>query len=413
MADDSRRRFIMTAGAAGAAAATAGLAAACTRAENEDTTGPGGGTADPDTTTAALPFRGSHQVGVTAPATAAGLVAGLDLRVGTRDELAAVLADLGRSIEHIMSGEPYESRAGGFPALDTGILGPEHGPTGISIVIGYGASLFDGRFGLTDRRPVELIEMPKFVNDHLVGPERSHGDLSITVNANTGEAAVHAFRQIMRETRGDLVPRWMKEGFNHLLPERQPGQAPVRNLLGFKDGTSNLDPDDDDVMNEHVWIQGDDGQPEWAVGGTYQAIRVIRMMVEFWDRTRLNEQEDIFGRHRVSGAPLGMENETDTPVLEDLESHIARANPRTPGSEANRILRRGFNYASGFDENDQFDQGMLFFSYQRSLEDGFITVQRRLDGEVLEEYIRPLGGGFFFVPPPPPEGEPLGAALTA
>ena len=28
-----------------------------------------------------------------------------------------------------------------------------------------------------------------------------------------------------------------------------------------------------------------------------------------------------------------------------------------------------------------------------------MTVQRRLDGEPLEEYIRPVGGGFFFTLP--------------
>ena len=60
------------------------------------------------------------------------------------------------------------------------------------------------------------------------------------------------------------------------------------------------------------------------------------------------------------------------------------------------------------------DQGLVFLSYQRSLEKGFITVQRRLDGEALEEYIRPLGGGFFFVLPGPGQGsDPLGASLLA
>ena len=162
-----------------------------------------------------------------------------------------------------------------------------------------------------------------------------------------------------------------------------------------------------------MWVQPDD-EPDWAVGGTYQAIRVIRMQVEFWDRTRLSEQEAIFGRSRATGAPLGGELETDEPVFTDLDSHIARANPRTPGSERNLILRRGFNYSDGLDGNDQLDQGLLFVSYQRSLEDGFITVQRRLDGEVLEEYIRPVGGGFFYVLPGPGEGtDPLGATLLA
>ncbi|MEM7322962.1 MAG: Dyp-type peroxidase [Actinomycetota bacterium] len=407
MTENSRRRFFKTAGAVGAVAATAGLVAGCTDGEEE---------ASPDSVSQPdlWPFRGRHQAGVTAPLAAAGLVSGLDVRVDNRAELASLLADLGNSIEKVMGGEPYELRPGGFPPYDTGIIQQnEHGPAGISVVVGYGASLFDDRFGLADRRPAELIRMPVFFNDYLVRPERSHGDLSITVNANNADAAAHAFRQIMRETRGELIPRWMKEGFNHLLPDRQTGQAPVRNLMGFKDGTANLDSADEALMDDLVWVREDDGQPEWALGGTYQAVRVIRMMVEFWDRTRLNEQEDIFGRHRDTGAPLGMVEEVDTPEFADLESHIARANPRTPGSEENRILRRGFNYSTGFDGNDQLYQGLVFFSYQRSLEKGFITVQRRLDGEVLEEYIRPLGGGFFFVPPPPADGEALGAALTA
>ena len=37
--------------------------------------------------------------------------------------------------------------------------------------------------------------------------------------------------------------------------------------------------------------------------------------------------------------------------------------------------------------------------FQRDLDAGFVTVQDRLAGEPLEEYIRTVGGGYFFVPP--------------
>ena len=43
--------------------------------------------------------------------------------------------------------------------------------------------------------------------------------------------------------------------------------------------------------------------------------------------------------------------------------------------------------------------GLLFICYQADLLEGFITVQKRLDGEPLEEYIKPVGGGFFFTLP--------------
>lgn len=405
MNEVSRRRFFGYAGATAAGAAFVGTGCAGPEAS-------GSGDAGSSATPQLLAFRSPHQVGVTAPMTAAAIVAALDVRAESRAELGETLSALSEAIETVMSGEPYEVLAGGFPPLDTGILGAEPGPTNTSIVVGFGDSLFDERFGLGPLEPIELQPMPRFANDHLLDDERSHGDIALTISAATAEAAVHALRQVLRATRGRLVPRWTKEGFANLIRGVGPGEAPMRNLMGFKDGSANLDAEDPAVMNRHVWIQPEDAQPEWAIGGTYQAIRVIRMMVEFWDRTRLSEQEAVFGRHRNSGAPLGGRTEADSPVFgDDLSSHIARANPRTPGSERHLILRKGFNYTSGLDGNDQLDQGLIFMSFQRSLEDGFIAVQRRLDGEALEEYVRPTGGGFYFVPPGPGEGEYLGQRL--
>ena len=72
---------------------------------------------------------------------------------------------------------------------------------------------------------------------------------------------------------------------------------------------------------------------------------------------------------------------------------------RTAETEKHRILRRGFSYSLGFDAAGHFDQGLLFQCFQRDLEAGFVTVQNRLNGEALEEYITPVGGGYFFALP--------------
>lgn len=43
--------------------------------------------------------------------------------------------------------------------------------------------------------------------------------------------------------------------------------------------------------------------------------------------------------------------------------------------------------------------GLLFVCYQSDLEKAFLTVQKRLNGEALEEYVKPIGGGYFFTLP--------------
>ena len=198
-----------------------------------------------------------------------------------------------------------------------------------------------------------------------------------------------------------------------------PGRASGRNLLGFKDGTANPHAGDAAVARDLVWVGPGDGEPAWATGGTYMVVRIIRNRVEFWDRTPLRTQETIMGRYKDTGAPLDGRFETDVPAYAadpagdtiPLSAHIRLANPRTAASERNLILRRGFNYSSGFTPDGQLDQGLLFVCFQRSLRDGFLTVQNRLNGEALEEYIKPIGGGFFYALPGAPAGGWLGQGL--
>ncbi len=355
-----------------------------------------------------VPFDGPHQTGITSvPIPEQGLIASFNVLSTDRTGLAAALAELTDEIRGLMAGRPPEVRDPAYPPVDSGILGQKPPPDNLSVVVGVGASLFDDRFGLADRKPRELEAMPFLANDRL-DPKLSHGDISIILEAGHTDTVQFALRQLMRRTRSHLVLRWMIDGYARGIGAGPASDAATpRNLLGFKDGTSNLDAQDDALMDRHVWVGPDDGEPDWAVGGSYQAVRIIRMFVEFWDRTRLAEQEAIFGRRKVSGAPIGMTDEfADPDYAQDpdgkrikLDAHIRLANPRTTETEQNLILRRGFSYSRGFDGAGRLDQGLAFVSYQRSLEKGFLTVARRLKGEPLEEYILPVGGGFFFMLP--------------
>jgi deferrochelatase/peroxidase EfeB len=136
-------------------------------------------------------------------------------------------------------------------------------------------------------------------------------------------------------------------------------------------------------------------------------VRIIRMLVEHWDRTPLAGQQTIFGRNRDTGAPLGKAREFDIPDYASdpegmripLDAHIRLANPRTPGTAGSLLLRRPYSYARGLTRAGQMDMGLLFVVYQADLAAGFLAVQARLNGEPLEEYIKPVGGGHFFALP--------------
>ena len=82
-------------------------------------------------------------------------------------------------------------------------------PCGLTITFGFGPSLFrDGegkdRFGLADRQPAALRDLPHFPGDNL-DPARSDGDLCVQACADDPQVAVHAIRNLARIGFGTVV----------------------------------------------------------------------------------------------------------------------------------------------------------------------------------------------------------------
>jgi deferrochelatase/peroxidase EfeB len=349
-----------------------------------------------------IPFEGAHQAGIADPAPPHAIFAAFDSIAPSRAELADALVALSDRARRLTRGYAALLGAPGEgPTPDSGILGPRVTPDGLTVTIGFGASLFDHRYGLAARKPRALKPMTTFPDDALVA-EECHGDLMVQLCANSEQTLLNALRDLMRATRGSLAARWKIEGYRPVTKE--PG-AP-RNLLGFKDGTANPETTSGADMDRYVWVGRDSGEPSWAVGGTYQVVRIIRNRVEFWDRVSRSEQELMIGRDKGTGAPLGRRRELDDPDYRSdpkgeripMDAHIRLARPRTPATESSRILRRGFNYSRGLDMSGQLDMGLAFCCFQSDVEKQFETVQKRLAGEPLVDYVVPTGGGYFFVP---------------
>ncbi|MEN3281789.1 MAG: deferrochelatase/peroxidase EfeB [Solirubrobacteraceae bacterium] len=350
-----------------------------------------------------IAFEGAHQAGIATPSPKHAIFAAFDSIAPSRAELSAALEALSDRARRLTRGyDALLGAPGEGPTPDSGIVGPQVAPDGLTVTIAFGATLFDDRYGLASRKPRHLKPMTTFPDDALVA-EECHGDVLLQLCANGEQTLLNALRDLMRATRGALAGRWKVEGF---LPQPRESGAP-RNLLGFKDGTANPDVGDAAEMDRLVWVGRDGGEPAWAVGGTYQVVRIIRNRVEFWDRVARSEQELMIGRDKGTGAPLGKRREGDDPEYRTdpngdripMDSHIRLARPRTAATEGSRILRRGFNYSRGLDMSGQLDMGLVFCCFQADVERQFEAVQRRLAGEPLVDYVVPTGGGYFFVAP--------------
>lgn len=410
-------RGVLGAGALGAIGAGAGVAkgALVTDVAGAAATA---GPADPQGRLPAVPFHGIHQAGILPPPARQMAMLSFDVTAASKGELSELLQTLTQRARFLTAGGVPTPAGVTGPPTDSGILGATVVPDGLTVTVGAGPSLFDDRFGLASRKPVYLTAMTPFPNDDLDAAQCG-GDLSVQLAAGSTDTILHAMRDLTRHTRGGMQLRWRIDGFSS--PPRPAGTP--RNLMGFKDGIANPDTGDPAQLSQLVWARpGSSGEPAWTEGGSYLVVRLIRMFVEFWDRVSVTEQENMFGRARDTGAPLDANSEFAVPDYADdpdgavipLDSHIRLANPRTPQTADNQILRRAYNYDRGIDVIGDLDMGLVFTCYQQDIRRQFATVQTRLIDEPLVDYISPFGGGYFFaLPGVRDQADSYGQALLA
>ncbi len=359
------------------------------------------------------PFHGPHQAGIATAQQAHTLVAAFDVTAKTAADLAGLLRIWTAAAAALTRGQAPDGDGGDALGL---------GPARLTITVGFGPSLFvkDGqdRFGLAARRPAALVDLPRFNGDQMI-PGRTDGDLSVQACAEDPQVALHAIRELARLAYGAADLRWTQAGF---LSRPADGSTP-RNLMGFKDGTRNPS-----SLDTAVWV-GDEG-PAWMRGGSYVVFRRIRIALEHWARMPVDDQEEVIGRHKLSGAPIGLHQELDPPDFEAADAegnpviaetaHLRMAAPETNGGAS--MLRRGYSYNDGSNRTAErwppwrqaieFDAGLLFVAYQRDPRTGFIKVfepMARMDA--LNQFTTHTGGGLFACPGGVVEGAFIGQRL--
>jgi deferrochelatase/peroxidase EfeB len=402
----SRRRLFGLAGIGAAGVAVGGVAGgAIGRASTDPATETASSASD------AIAFTGDHQAGITTPQQDRLHFVAFDVITDDRDALEKLLKDWTAAARRMTAGRdagPIGAVAGSeyAPPDDTGeAIGLP--ASGLTLTVGFGPTLFttaDGvdRFGIADRRPGPLQDLPPFQGDEL-DPARSGGDLCVQACANDPQVAVHAVRNLARIGQGVVSVRWSQLGFGR-TSSTSTGQATPRNLFGMKDGTDNLKAENGTALEKFVWVADGDG-PDWLTGGSYVVTRRIRMEIEAWDRQPLREQEQVIGRTKGVGAPLGQKAEfdpvdftkrTDGTFAIPQDSHVFLAHPTNSGTA---ILRRGYSFVDGSDGLGRLDAGLFFIAYQRNPETGFVQVQKKLRGDRMNEYIQHTSSAVFACPP--------------
>ena len=335
-------------------------------------------------------FWGSHQPGIIEDMPRHTYFVAFDVVTDDRNQLIELLKKWTQAADEVMRAparfDPKADRKQPHPITGASV---GLGVSNLTVNFGFGPSLFskDGvdRFGIENKRPEALIDLPRFAGDQLV-PERTGGELCVQVCADDFMIVETTIRRFAKLANGVAEMKWGQPGFaggfkKHTTP---------RNQMGFLDGSINVNPQDPKSMNKFVWV-GEEG-PKWLQGGTYMVIRPIRISLDHWDNMNIAFQEETVGRHKASGAPIGKRREAEglgldrtdkegNPVVAEF-SHAALSAPEKNGGA--EIFRRAYNYDNGIAKFAErwppwrqlmtFDAGLLFQCYQRDPRTGFIRI---------------------------------------
>jgi deferrochelatase/peroxidase EfeB len=346
------------------------------------------------------------------------------------------------------------------PSAETGELGFDSGfdRYNLSITVGFASGAY-AKLGVAnppvDLRPIDWTKL----DDAPVNAVQS--DLMLQICTNSIYIAEHVVRRVEEELHDVMSVAWVLPGSQRHTSRRGPvSRGDGRALIGFLDGTSNLDPRKDEDDRRLVFVDPDDmadyppvhpdippgepspyggsatqlpifppdlhdpptpgSEPPWTREGTYMVVRASVIAMATWDAISIDGQEQSIGRRKVTGNPLATNpDQAAVPIPEPdfasdpegavthLNAHIRKANPRGPGDEVRRIFRRGYPLILPTTEGLQL--GLAFVCFARTITTQFEFITRAwttnpdfpragAGKDAFRQFETVLGGGYYFVP---------------
>ena len=279
------------------------------------------------------------------------------------------------------------------------------------------------------------------------------GDLVLQICSDDPYINEHVVRRISTEIATRLSVVYVLTGEQrHTDRDGQVSKAEGRALIGFLDGTSNLDPKDSPADRALVFVdpsavasypkiptpqpdgtygpaghgfptdlrQPPPAEPAWTANGTYMVVRASTINTPSWDQQPLGTQEAAVGRFKVSGAALDLADEPQNLNVDPLfvtqpantsvpvASHIRKANPRRDAEDSSRrIFRRGYPLLGAL---GSLSSGLVFICFGRSISTQFEFIFRAwmrnadfpTQGAGADHFLSfetgVIAGGYYFVP---------------
>jgi deferrochelatase/peroxidase EfeB len=340
------------------------------------------------------------------------------------------------------------------PSPETGELGfaSHYDRAHLTITFGLSSTGFNHLGTPSEQRPQDLIPIPwdKLQDTPTLTVEQ--GDCILQICSDDIYICEHVARRVEEELGGQFSVVWTMLGSQRYTTRQgRTSRREGRALIGFIDGTSNLDPrntiDDwtlifvdptkvseypvipqpaNDPYTQTAQFPTDlrtppQSEPGWTKFGSYMAVRASLQPITDWDDRSLGEQEATIGQFKYSGAFLDLTDDPnrlgEPPVFAGdpanttvpVTSHTRKVNPRRPDDAKRRVFRRG--YPIVLPTSGGMQRGLMFICFARSLSTQFEFIVRAWMKN--EHFPSPgagkdrllsfenvvLCGGYYFIPP--------------